>query len=257
VHHFPAFAEAICRKYCNYWDKVNENSDVIPNIYLDENSLNVCRLLNMTVTKVCRLGSGPLEEGEGSEHRPDYYIKQRSIYDSHHKLHGLSALTISFPNGMSTVIGISSTRENDLAILTWSELDDFFYNLCLSNGIPAYSLYADKGFSGMWLSIRTPYRGTLLFLLNSWQRRENYIMKQLRVRIEWAYSIMKSIWKLIIKYLYFKLDQNSKLCIQHLRVSHLITNFRTYYRGNSLLDVSSFIILPPTADGYFSYKNNF
>ena len=125
MHHFPAFAEAICRKYCNYWDKANENGDVILNIYLDENSLNVCGLLDVTVTKVCRLGLGPLEEGESSEYRPDYYIKQKSIYNGHHKLHSLSALTISFPNGMSTVMGILSARENDLAILTWSKLDNF------------------------------------------------------------------------------------------------------------------------------------
>ena len=54
----------------------------------------------------------------------------------------------------------------------------------MSNDMPDYSFYADKGFSEIWLYIQTPYRGTLIFPLNSCQRRENFVMKEVRMRIE-------------------------------------------------------------------------
>jgi len=72
--------------------------------------------------------------------------------------------------------------------------------------MPDYSFYADEGCSGIWLCIRMPHRGTLMFLLNSCQQRENFVIKEVRMHIEWAYGIVKTFWKLVTKYLFFKLD---------------------------------------------------
>lgn len=251
--HFPQFAEAIRRKLCAYWDKCNENDIYIENPYATENSTNMCGLLDVSMHRTCRVGSDPFGEGEGAPRRPNAYIKQRAIYDGHHKCHGLSALTISFPNGMSTVVGIASAREADLTILTWSEVDDLIYNLCEANNLPIYTLYSDKGFAGVWLCIRTPHRGTLMFPLNDRQCRENHVMKKIRVRVEWAYGEVKKFWKLVAKYLFFKLDENPELCLQHIRVAHLLNNFRTCYRGNSLSDVTSFSLMPPSIEEYVSH----
>ena len=146
--YFPEFSESIRQKYCYYWNKVNENDNCIENIFTDENSLNVYGLLDITATKVCNWGSGALMDGKGSKCRPNHYVKQSSIYDGHYKFHSLSALTISFPNSMSTLAGIVSARKMDYTILTWSKLDDFLHNLCISNNMPDYSFYVDKGFSG-------------------------------------------------------------------------------------------------------------
>ena len=148
-----------------------------------------------------------------------------AIYDRYHKLHSLSTLIVSFPNGMSTVIRIVSTREHDFTILTQSELDEYLYNLCQNNDMPIYSLYADKGFSGVWLSVRTPHRRTLMFPLNSRQLRENHIMKKIRVQIKQTYGEVLKYWKLVGNYLFFKLDQNQELCIEQICMSFLLSNF--------------------------------
>ena len=253
--YFPAFAEAMRRKFCRYWDKVNNENgmEVIENICTNENSMNVCGLFDCCVHEICRLGSGPDGEGEDCERRPDWCVKQRSVCDGHHKFHGLKLLTISFPNGMSTVVGLVSSRESDLEMLRMSELDNILHESRASNNLDPYCFYGDKGFSGIWLNIRTPRRGTLLFPLNARQNRENLIMKKVRIRVEWAYAIVKMIWKLVLKFLFFKLDQNNELCMQHLRVSHLLCNFRACYRGNSASDVTSFDCLPPDIDEHVSY----
>jgi len=88
------------------------------NLYVSKNSINICRLLDITVNKVCRVGLGSLSGGDRRERCSNAYIKQMAIYDGYHKLHSLSTLIVSFPNGMSTVIQIVSTREHDFTILT-------------------------------------------------------------------------------------------------------------------------------------------
>ena len=98
VHHFPSFAESIRKKYCSQ------------NLRRDQGSFNVRGLMDVSVYEMTRFGSGPADEGSNQPRRPNTHIKQRSICANHKKYHGLSALTISFPNGMSTVIEIVSTR---------------------------------------------------------------------------------------------------------------------------------------------------
>ena len=80
-------------------------------------------------------------------------------------------------------------------------------------------------------------------------------MSKIRVRAEWAYDMIKIYWKLTMKFLYFKLDQNNDLVLQQIRVTHLISNFRACYRGNSISDVVSFEVMPPTIEEYFNNIN--
>ena len=44
--------------------------------------------------------------------------------------------------------------------------------------------------------------------------------------------------------LIFNLDQNNYLCLQQIRVTHLMSNFRTFYQGNCISDVASFNMVP-------------
>jgi len=39
-------------------------------------------------------------------------------------------------------------------------------------------------------------------------------MKKIRVRIEWHYAIVKMFWKLVIKFLFFKLDDQNQMCMK-------------------------------------------
>ena len=72
---FPAFSEAVRRKYCYYWDKANESGPEIDNPFIEENTCNMCGLLDVSVNEIYQLGSGPIGEGEKSQHRPHSYIK--------------------------------------------------------------------------------------------------------------------------------------------------------------------------------------
>ena len=83
--------------------------------------------MSASVYETCRHGSGPEQEGENSSRRLNWCIKQRAFFYGHYKHHGIKALTASFPNGMSSVIGIISDRLRDSTMLTWSELDNAFY----------------------------------------------------------------------------------------------------------------------------------
>ena len=80
-------------------------------------------------------------------------------------------------------------------------------------------------------------------------------MSKIRIRVEWAHAIIKMHWKLTMKFLQFKLDQNNDLALQQIRVTHLISNFRACHRGNSISDVVSFDMMPPTIEEYLSNIN--
>ena len=140
---FPAFADPISLKHCahraeNDDDFGNEIQDG-SNIYENEGSSNVHRLMDVSVFEVTRLGSGPDGKGPNCPRRPNAYIKQRHAHTRHKKYHGLSVLTISFPNRMNTVADVVSTRNWDGSILTWSDLENILCNLCANKNIPVYS----------------------------------------------------------------------------------------------------------------------
>ena len=73
-------------------------------------------LMDVTVHKITRWGSGPDGEELHQPRRPNARVKQRSACTRHKKYHGLSMLTIRFPNGMSAVIGAVSARNWDRTI---------------------------------------------------------------------------------------------------------------------------------------------
>ena len=101
------------------------------------------------------------------------------------------------------MIGIVSARPHDANVLIWSDLDDYLTNLCEMSSSPICCFHGDNGFLGGWNCIRTPHRGTLLFPLNNRLRKENVVMKKIRVRVEWFHGMIKSMFKLVDKCLFF------------------------------------------------------
>ena len=80
------------------------------NIYENESAFNMCGLMDATEHTIARWKLGPHGEGENRPRRPNWFVKQRSVHSGHKKHHGLSVLTISYPNGMSTTVGVVSAR---------------------------------------------------------------------------------------------------------------------------------------------------
>ena len=81
------------------------------------------------------------------------------------------------------MLGIDNARPHDVNVLTWSDLDNYFTNLCEMSNLPIYCFYGDDGFLGGSNCIRTPHRGTLSFLLSNRLRKKNAVMKKLG--LEW------------------------------------------------------------------------
>ena len=117
------------------------------------------------------------------------------------------------------------------------------------------SVFARTIFSETWSRIREPHRSTAFSQLNDRQRKENLIVPKIRVRVEWAYAMIKMHWKLTMKFLQFKLDQNNDLALQQMRVTHLISNFRACCRGNCVRDIVCFNMMPPNIEEHLSNIN--
>ena len=113
---FPMFTEVARSKHSASWDKNEDFPGEI--VYGNPESFNVCGIMDICDHEMCRLGSVPVAEGEDQPRSPDVCAKQRSARDGHHKFHGVSCASISYPNGISTVVGLHSARNHDSTILT-------------------------------------------------------------------------------------------------------------------------------------------
>ena len=94
--------------------------------------------MDITENTITRWGSGPDGEGENLPRTPNWLMKQKSTHSGHEKHHSLSVLTISYPNGMRTIVSVASARHWDGTILTWSNLDNVLHDLCVQNNLPIY-----------------------------------------------------------------------------------------------------------------------
>ena len=90
----------------------------------EPNTHDVCGLMGRRVHEMCRVGSELDGEGEDCPRRPNANTKQKSVCDGHHEFHGISCSSASYPNGMSTVVGLASARNSDGTMLQWSDLDN-------------------------------------------------------------------------------------------------------------------------------------
>ena len=73
--------------------------------------------------------------------------------------------------------------------------------------------------------------------------------------VELAHDMMKIYWKLAMKFLFFKLDQNNDLCLQQTRVAHLMSNLRVHCEGKCISNVGSFNVIPRRIDENLSDNN--
>ena len=117
----------------------------VPIMHENEDSLNACRIMGASVFEKTHLGSGPEGEGPNRPRGPNWCIKERSINSRHKKHHALSVSAVSCPSCTSTLIGDVTTSDWDGTMSTWSNLDNFLHNLCVSNNLDACCFHTDDG----------------------------------------------------------------------------------------------------------------
>ncbi len=68
---------------------------------------------------------GPDGDYEGAPRQVQYIDAQETVYSGWKKLHGIKVETVFLPNGISTVFGPVSARQNNCGTLALSVLDRF------------------------------------------------------------------------------------------------------------------------------------
>jgi hypothetical protein len=68
---------------------------------------------------------GPAGDFIGAPRQVQYINAQESVYSGWKKLHGIKVETVLLPNGMSTIFGPVSARQNDRGTLNLISLDHF------------------------------------------------------------------------------------------------------------------------------------
>ena len=111
------------RKCFSCWqqndDEEGEPIPNTPNTRENEGAFNVCGLIDARACETWTFGLGLNGEGPNCPRRENWHAKQRAFYDGNCEHNIMKALTVSFLNGMSTMIDTFSARPHDVNVLTW------------------------------------------------------------------------------------------------------------------------------------------
>ena len=103
--------------------------------------------------------SGPDGDYEGAPRRAQYIDAQESVYSGWKKLHGIKLETVLLPNGISTLFGPVSARQNDRGTLNLSGLDRFL--TLIQASLPAHRkcmVFGDSIYRGILQNITSYYQ---------------------------------------------------------------------------------------------------
>ncbi len=105
---------------------------------------------------------GPAGNFIGTPHRVQYIDAQKSVYFRWKSLHRIKVETVLLTNGMSTIFGLVSVRQNNRDMLNLSSLDRVL--ALIQASLPPHCrcmLFGDSIFCGLLQYITTYYRALL------------------------------------------------------------------------------------------------
>ena len=245
--HFQRFHDSIERYMQTDRQRIDEHGNpyTIPGI--DRLPYRVFGFIDDSIEHVSTPHSGPDGDFEGAPRKALYEDAQRSVYNGWKKLHGIKVETIYLPNGISTLFGPESARENDLGTLNHSGLDDFLAILQMTTP-PAdrFFGFGDGIFRGL-NTIKTYYRATLGVPLTAAMILLNSAFKAARITIEKNYGLSSTVFKVCENKNAHKLGQIHPYAVEQLRVVYLLTNCYICLNGTHTFDLA-----PPTLEQYLS-----
>ncbi len=112
-----------------------------------------------TIDKVLVPFSGPDGDFDGAPRRAQYIDAQESVYSGWKKLHGIKLEMVLLPNGISTLFGPVSARQNDRGTLNLSGLNRFL--TLIQASLPAHRscmVFGDSIYRGILQNITSYYR---------------------------------------------------------------------------------------------------
>lgn len=247
VPHFQRFHNAIER----FMQRDRQRTDAHGNVYtipgVDELPYGVFGFIDDSIEEVSVPYSGPDGDFEEAGRRPLYEDAQRSVYNGWKHVHGIKVETIYLPNGISTVYGPESCRENDLGTLNHSGLDNFL-GLVQANTPPnnRFFGFGDGIFRGLH-HIKTYYRAAPGVALLQAALLLNSAFKAARIIIEHNYGLSSTVFGVCDNKNAHKLGQRHPYAVEQLRVVYLLTNCYICLNGSRTFDLA-----PPSLEEYLS-----
>lgn len=231
----PYFADAI-RRYIErprpYRDPVTNQVSYRASVQYAPGEFGIASFLDATKYKIPTPGSGPNDRDEGASRKPDWYLRQRCVFDGHDSDHNLRTMTVLFPINVNLCHGPVSGRGDDGSYTTAIGLDDHLADAQRARGIQEHELYStfgDLAFRGMHRAIRTRH----MLLRSDTQRMENSAMNAAREYIELDYGDRKQKWKILVADgPDFKLEVDAEHSARLIRVAHLMHNIYACLRGS-------------------------
>jgi len=191
---FEQFRDAIqrfCQKDRWYHDHQG-NATFIPG--LDALPDNIFGWIDDSIDRVQVPYAGPDGDYKGAPRRAQYIDAQESVYSRWKKLHGIKVETVFLPNGISTLFGPVTERQNDRGTLNLSGLDRFL--TLIQAALPAHGkcmLFGDSIFRGVLQNITTYYRAIPPGILTPAELKINAEFRSARQPIEKNYGLTSCV----------------------------------------------------------------
>ena len=248
---FTTFRDAIeryCQKDRVYLDH-HGNTTIVPG--LDCLPFNLFGWLDDSVDTACIPFSGPLGDYEGAPRRAQYMDAQESIYSGYKHVHGVKVETIFLPNGISTIFGPVSCRQNDRGTLILSNLDNFL-GLIQAHLPPNLRCMAfgDSIFRGLLQNITTYYQVIAPHILTAPELKCNATFRAARIPIERNYGHTSCVMRICDTSRGINLGKRHPYALEQLRVCHLLINCYICLNGDQGSGVNTFACSPPRLQEY-------
>jgi hypothetical protein len=176
---------------------------------------------------------GPAGNFIGAPHQVQYIDPKESLYSGWKKLHGSKVETVLLPNGMSTVFGPVSARQNNRGRLNLSGLDRFLELIQAS--FPPHCrcmLFGDSIFCGLLQYITTYYRALLPNVLTAKEVTINAAFRAAWMPIEKKYGLTNCVFRICDTERGYQLAKQHPYALEQLRVCHLLVNCYICFNGD-------------------------
>lgn len=249
---FMTFRNAIERyvqKDKVYYDNAGNRLDVQGLAHLP---FNIFGFIDDSIEKIQVPYSGPEGDYEGAPRREQYMNGQEAVYSGWKKIHGIKNETVYLPNGICTLYGAESARENDRGTLNRSNLDAFVG--MIQTHLPLNlrcKLFGDGIFHGALQNIITYFRSIGNVPLSYHELTTNAAMRSSRMPIEKFYAHKDNLWD-VCAHTAGHLAKKHPYAIEQLRIVYLLTNCFNCFNGDQGGSVNTFGLTPPRIEEYLA-----
>jgi len=158
---------------------------------------------------------------------------------------------VLLPNGISTVFGPVSARQNDRGTLNLSGLDHFL-TLIQASLLPELRcmLYGDSIFRGLLQYITTYYCTIAPHLLMAEEAKINAAFGAARMPIEKNYGLTSCVFRICDTTRCYWLGKQHPFALEQLKVCHFLMNCYICFNGDQVSGVNTFNCPPPRIENY-------